>query len=56
MVEKNKKGEIEMFVVFDIKGIWEGNYEKWYLEGRLGVVFNIVREIFRNELIDYINL
>ena len=29
-------------------------YEKWYLEGRLGAVPNIARETFRNELIDYI--
>lgn len=55
LVEKNEKGETEMFAVSDIKGIREGNYEKWYLEGRLGAVPNIARETFRNELIDYIN-
>lgn len=54
LVEKNEKGETEMFAVSDIKGIREGNYEKWYLEGRLGAVPNIARETFRNELIDYI--
>ncbi|WP_439226944.1 AAA family ATPase [Flavobacterium sp. ARAG 55.4] len=55
LVEKNEKGETEMFAVSDIKGIREGNYEKWYLEGRLGAVPNIARETFRHELIDYIN-
>lgn len=55
LVEKNERGETEMFAVSDIKGIREGNYEKWYLEGRLGAVPNIARETFRNELIDYIN-
>lgn len=55
LVEKNVKGETEMFAVSDIKGIREGNYEKWYLEGRLGAVPNIAKETFRNELIDYIN-
>ena len=54
LVEKNERGETEMFAVSDIKGIREGNYEKWYLEGRLGAVPNIARETFRNELIDYI--
>ncbi len=54
LVEKNDKGETEMFAVSDIKGIREGNYEKWYLEGRLGAVPNIARETFRNELIHYI--
>ncbi len=55
LVEKNEKGETEMFAVSDIKGIREGNFEKWYLEGRLGAVPNIARETFRNELIDFIN-
>jgi AAA15 family ATPase/GTPase len=55
LVEKNEKGETEMFAVSDIKGIREGNYEKWYLEGRLGAVPNIARETFRHELIDFIN-
>jgi ABC-type ATPase involved in cell division len=55
LVEKNEKGETEMFAVSDIKGIREGNYEKWYLEGRLGAVPYIARETFRNELIDFIN-
>ncbi|GEC73527.1 hypothetical protein FFL01_30660 [Flavobacterium flevense] len=55
LVEKNEKGETEMFAVSDIKGIREGNYEKWYLEGRLGAIPNIARETFRHELIDYIN-
>lgn len=55
LVEKNAKGETEMFAVSDIKGIREGNFEKWYLEGRLGAVPNIARETFRHELIDYIN-
>jgi AAA15 family ATPase/GTPase len=54
LVEKNEKGETEMFTVSDIKGVREGNYEKWYLEGRLGAVPNIARETFRHELIDYI--
>ncbi|OYX82244.1 MAG: hypothetical protein B7Y83_15395 [Flavobacteriales bacterium 32-34-25] len=54
LVEKNSKGETEMFAVSDIKGIREGNYEKWYQEGRLGAVPNIARETFRYELIDYI--
>lgn len=55
LVEKNEKGETEMFAVSDIKGIREGNYEKWYLEGRLGAVPNIARETFRHELIEYLN-
>jgi AAA15 family ATPase/GTPase len=55
LVEKNEKGETETFAVSDIKGIREGNYEKWYLEGRLGAVPNIARETFRHELIDFIN-
>jgi len=55
LVEKNEKGETEMFTVSDIKGVREGNYEKWYLEGRLGAVPNIARETFRHELIDFIN-
>lgn len=55
LVEKNEKGETEMFAVSDIKGIREGNYEKWYLEGRLGAVPTIARETFRQELIDFIN-
>lgn len=55
LVEKNEKGETEMFAVSDIKGIREGNYEKWYLEGRLGAVPNIARETFKHELIDFIN-
>lgn len=55
LVEKNEKGETEMFAVSDIKGIREGNYEKWYLEGRLGAIPNIARETFRHELIDFIN-
>ncbi|WP_235889592.1 AAA family ATPase [Flavobacterium restrictum] len=55
LVEKNEKGETEMFAVSDIKGIREGNYEKWYLEGRLGAVPHIARETFRHELIDFIN-
>lgn len=55
LVEKNENGETEMFAVSDIKGIREGNYEKWYLEGRLGAVPNIARETFRHELIDFIN-
>ncbi|HQF48393.1 MAG TPA: ATP-binding protein [Flavobacterium alvei] len=55
LVEKNVKGETEMFAVSDLKGIREGNYEKWYLEGRLGAVPNIARETFRYELIDFIN-
>ncbi|MGQ7946678.1 AAA family ATPase [Flavobacterium sp. WC2509] len=55
LVEKNEKGETEMFAVSDIKGIREGNYEKWYLEGRLGAVPSIARETFRHELIDFIN-
>lgn len=54
LVEKNDKGETEMFAVSDIKGMREGNYEKWYLEGRLGAVPNIARETFRNELIHFI--
>lgn len=56
LVEKNSKGETEMFAVSDIKGIREGNYEKWYLEGRLGALPTIARETFRHELIDFINL
>lgn len=55
LIEKNEKGETEMFAVSDIKGIREGNYEKWYLEGRLGAIPNIARETFRHELIDFIN-
>jgi uncharacterized protein len=55
LVEKNEKGETELYTVSDIKGIREGNYEKWYLEGRLGAVPNIARETFRHELIDFIN-
>jgi AAA15 family ATPase/GTPase len=55
LVEKNVKGETEMFAVSDIKGIREGNYEKWYLEGRLGALPNIARETFKHELIDFIN-
>jgi AAA15 family ATPase/GTPase len=56
LVEKNSNGETEMFAVSDIKGIREGNYEKWYLEGRLGALPTIARETFRHELIDFINL
>lgn len=56
LVEKNSKGETELYSVSDIKGIREGNYEKWYLEGRFGAVPNIARETFRHELIDFINL
>ena len=55
LVEKNEKGETELYAVSDIKGIREGNFEKWYLEGRLGAVPNIAKETFRHELIDYIN-
>lgn len=55
LVEKNSKGETELYSVSDIKGIREGNYEKWYLEGRFGAVPNIARETFRHELIDFIN-
>jgi AAA15 family ATPase/GTPase len=55
LVEKNIKGETELYTVSDIKGIREGNFEKWYLEGRLGAVPNIARETFRHELIDFIN-
>lgn len=55
LVEKNEKGETEMFAVSDIKGIREGNFEKWYIEGRLGGVPNIARETFRHELINFIN-
>lgn len=55
LVEKNKNGETELYSLSDIKGIREGNYEKWYLEGRLGGVPNIARETFRHELIEFIN-
>ncbi|WP_238698786.1 AAA family ATPase [Flavobacterium circumlabens] len=54
LVEKNSKGETELYTVSDIKGIREGNFEKWYIEGRLGAVPNIAKETFRHELIDYI--
>lgn len=55
LVEKNEKGETELYTVSDIKGIREGNFEKWYLEGRLGAVPNIARETFRHELMEFIN-
>jgi len=55
LVEKNSKGETELYTVSDIKGIREGNFEKWYIEGRLGGVPNIAKETFRHELIDFIN-
>lgn len=55
LVEKNSKGETELYSVSDIKGIREGNFEKWYIEGRLGAVPNIARETFRHELIEFIN-
>ncbi|MEO8237161.1 MAG: ATP-binding protein [Flavobacterium sp.] len=55
LVEKNSKGETELYTVSDIKGIREGNFEKWYIEGRLGAVPNIARETFRHELIEFIN-
>lgn len=55
LVEKNIKGETELYSLSDVKGIREGNYEKWYLEGRLGGIPNIARETFRHELIDLIN-
>lgn len=55
LVEKNSKGETEVYSVSDIKGIREGNFEKWYLEGRLGAVPNIAKETFRHELIEFIN-
>jgi AAA15 family ATPase/GTPase len=55
LVEKNSKGETELYAVSDIKGIREGNFEKWYTEGRLGAVPNIARETFRHELIEFIN-
>lgn len=54
LVEKNSKGETELYAVSDIKGIREGNFEKWYLEGRLGGMPTIAKETFRHELIDYI--
>ena len=55
LAEKNSKGETELYTVSDIKGIREGNFEKWYIEGRLGAVPNIAKETFRHELIDFIN-
>ncbi|MDP5200937.1 ATP/GTP-binding protein [Flavobacterium sp. DG2-3] len=55
LVEKNSKGETELYTVSDIKGIREGNFEKWYVEGRLGAVPNIAKETFRHELIEFIN-
>ncbi len=55
LVEKNSKGETELYTVSDIKGIREGNFEKWYTEGRLGGVPNIAKETFRHELIEFIN-
>jgi uncharacterized protein len=55
LVEKNSKGETELYTVADIKGIREGNFEKWYIEGRLGAVPNIAKETFRHELIEFIN-
>jgi AAA15 family ATPase/GTPase len=55
LVEKNSKGETELYTVSDIKGIREGNFEKWYIEGRFGAVPNISKETFRDELIDFIN-
>lgn len=55
LVEKNSKGETELYTVSDIKGIREGNFEKWYTEGRLGAVPNIAKETFRHELIEFIN-
>ncbi|WP_244283574.1 AAA family ATPase [Flavobacterium hercynium] len=56
LVEKNSKGETELYTVSDIKGIrGDGNFEKWYIEGRLGAVPNIAKETFRHELIDFIN-
>ena len=55
LVEKNSKGETELYTVSDIKGIREGNFEKWYIEGRLGAVPNIAKETFRHELIEFIN-
>lgn len=55
LVEKNSKGETELYTVSDIKGIREGNFEKWYTEGRLGGVPNIAKETFRYELIEFIN-
>ena len=55
LVEKNSKGETELYTISDIKGIREGNFEKWYIEGRFGAVPNISKETFRHELIDFIN-
>lgn len=55
LVEKNSNGETELYSISDIKGIREGNFEKWYLEGRFGAVPNIARETFRHELIDFVN-
>jgi AAA15 family ATPase/GTPase len=56
LVEKNSKGETELYTVSDIKGIrGEGNFEKWYIEGRFGAVPNISKETFRHELIEFIN-
>ncbi|SEP22141.1 hypothetical protein SAMN05444671_0269 [Flavobacterium sp. CF108] len=55
LVEKNIKGETELYTVSDIKGVREGNFEKWYIEGRLGAVPNIAKETFRHELIEFIN-
>jgi AAA15 family ATPase/GTPase len=55
LVEKNSKGETELYTVADIKGVREGNFEKWYIEGRLGAVPNIAKETFRHELIEFIN-
>lgn len=55
LVEKNEKGETELYSASDIKGLREGNYEKWYLEGRLGGIPNIAKKTFRQELIDFVN-
>lgn len=56
LVEKNAKGETELYTVSDIRGIrGEGNFEKWYIEGRFGAIPNISKETFRHELIEFIN-
>ncbi len=52
LIEKNQKGETELFTTSDFEGIREDvPFEKWYLEGKFGGLPNIkeLEFIFSNE-------
>jgi len=54
LIEKNEKGESELYAISDIKGIREGNIEKWYLEGRLGGMPALSKETFKKGWLEFI--